>query len=62
MKKIIAMTVFLALFTNSCIIGPQTFHPTTYIQPKPRYLVICKPTPDNGVYIWKKDCLVFNKE
>lgn len=62
MRKIIAALTFLVLFTSGCVVEPAIYRPSIYTSPEPLYIVICKPTPDNGLYIWKKECLVLKKQ
>lgn len=57
MKKILTGMLFV-LFMNSCVVGPPIYKPVEYVPQKPQYLIICKQSPDNGQYIWKKECLV----
>lgn len=62
MRRIITITMFLTLLIGSCVIGPQTFNPVIYEPPKPKYIIICEPTPDNGLYIWRKECVVLVRQ
>lgn len=50
------------LFISSCVVEPLPYIPRDYTPPQPEFVVICKSTVDNGVYIWKKDCIILVRE